>query len=555
MRGLLLLVCVLAIGCGRTKGDGPGAGEQGIGANKKHLDLAFGPCTTTKGAFVSGGPRVLPARATIDGRDLSNELKDRAGFGVLRTRYEPLFAHAARYSNGYGYGGHTGQRVSAVPTVSIGEPVTNGSLDKPIIRRYIKRNIQKIEYCYEKELLADPALGGTVTASFFITPDGTVKNTTAHGVQPTVASCIASVIQNIEFPKPKDGGDVQVSYQFTFRTAEGGGRPAKDADIVQRAPPAETPPPIVDDRPAPSVFTERSLLDDIRGELESCVRGKQPAFGAFVVDLTFDGEGVKVTDASVAGIADTGVVACLVTAAKRLTRTQGGGPSLRCSAAFGDVPFSALPVLAIGADLVWNGVVTDHVKDVMLDASPSPIASLGEMIDEWLMPRASTVSTVPIRGPALVQPIDSTPMKVVNRAIATVRSYGVEIELGAQDGTKFRALRTLRIPSAPSPTILDPAIVDRVMLSVYLTKQHTWVGVSRSNEYEDLPADDWARLEQTLRDHKLSASFADRADIELGADDDVLYEDIVKAIGVATRVGFEDWYVLPPAQLSALPTW
>ena len=51
-------------------------------------------------------------------------------------------------------------RTAAVPTVSIGQPNAQGDLDKAIIRRYIKRNIQKITYCYEKQLLAKPGLGG-----------------------------------------------------------------------------------------------------------------------------------------------------------------------------------------------------------------------------------------------------------------------------------------------------------------------------------------------------------------------------------------------------------
>jgi len=53
-----------------------------------------------------------------------------------------------------------------------GQPSAEGDLDKAIIRRYIKRNIQKIQYCYEKQLLAKPTLAGTVSAQFFSTPNG-----------------------------------------------------------------------------------------------------------------------------------------------------------------------------------------------------------------------------------------------------------------------------------------------------------------------------------------------------------------------------------------------
>jgi hypothetical protein len=51
---------------------------------------------------------------------------------------------------------------------------------------------------------------------FFIRPDGKVASATASGVDSEVASCVAEVIKKIEFPKPKGGGGVQVSYPFVF---------------------------------------------------------------------------------------------------------------------------------------------------------------------------------------------------------------------------------------------------------------------------------------------------------------------------------------------------
>jgi hypothetical protein len=56
-----------------------------------------------------------------------------------------------------------------------------------------------------------------VSTQFFIDPHGKVASSAANGVQPEVASCVANVIKNIEFPKPKGGGGVQVNYPFTFR--------------------------------------------------------------------------------------------------------------------------------------------------------------------------------------------------------------------------------------------------------------------------------------------------------------------------------------------------
>lgn len=106
------------------------------------------------------------------------------------------------------------------PSVSIGQADANGALDKAIIRRYVKRNINKIQYCYEKTLLSKPGLSGTVKVSFTIGADGHVTNSAGSGVDPEVADCVAQVIKDIEFPKPKNGGTVEVNYPFVFSNAK-----------------------------------------------------------------------------------------------------------------------------------------------------------------------------------------------------------------------------------------------------------------------------------------------------------------------------------------------
>ena len=109
------------------------------------------------------------------------------------------------------------KRTAAVPTDIIGRPIIGGDLDKDIIRRYIKRSIQSIAYCYEKQLLATPGLEGTVTVQFLIAPNGTVQGSSGSGLNSAVSSCVASIVGNIKFPAPKNGGTVQVNYPFNFR--------------------------------------------------------------------------------------------------------------------------------------------------------------------------------------------------------------------------------------------------------------------------------------------------------------------------------------------------
>ncbi|MCW5805869.1 MAG: AgmX/PglI C-terminal domain-containing protein [Deltaproteobacteria bacterium] len=121
-----------------------------------------------------------------------------------------------KIGTGIGYG-PGGRRRAPGPTTSVGAAAdVKGDLDTAIIRRYIKRNLAKISYCYEKELAAQPTLAGSVKIEFTIGPDGKVKKSTGSGMS-SVQTCVAAVISGIEFPRPQGGGSVVVSYPFTFR--------------------------------------------------------------------------------------------------------------------------------------------------------------------------------------------------------------------------------------------------------------------------------------------------------------------------------------------------
>lgn len=174
-------------------GDGEGRGTFGFGVS------GFGP----------GGGCALPPCGTVGtGRYGTIGVGRGAGDGW----------------NGPGGGnGPAGRRVSKTPPPRIGEPTSSGDgLDRAIIRRYIKRSIDKIAYCYERELLAKPGLAGTIQVQFLIAPNGSVQSAIGAGFDETVARCVAGVVKNISFPAPKTGGSVQVNYPFTFHAAGAG---------------------------------------------------------------------------------------------------------------------------------------------------------------------------------------------------------------------------------------------------------------------------------------------------------------------------------------------
>ena len=103
---------------------------------------------------------------------------------------------------------------------------------------------------------------------------------------------------------------------------------------------------------------------------------------------------------------------------------------------------------------------------------------------------------------------------------------------------------------------------ETVTLSVLVQADRIWVGLSRVNEFQEIPKKgddhDWEKFETTLKEHKASAFFADRADIEIAAESTtqspVMYQDVIRAMDYAIKVGFIDVGLSDPAGLAARPS-
>ena len=77
----------------------------------------------------------------------------------------------------------------------------------------------QLRYCYQRELTKNPNLGGKITVKFVIAKDGTVSSATTKTStmnNPAVESCINGRFMKFQFPEPKGGGIVIVSYPFIF---------------------------------------------------------------------------------------------------------------------------------------------------------------------------------------------------------------------------------------------------------------------------------------------------------------------------------------------------
>lgn len=121
---------------------------------------------------------------------------------------------------GYGSGGGSlGAPPKGAGVKFGGEPLIAGPIDKSLIDAVIKRNMNQIRYCYQRELTKDPNLSGKITVKFVIARDGSVskaeKKSSTMGNE-SVESCINSRFLTFQFPEPKGGGLVIVSYPFMF---------------------------------------------------------------------------------------------------------------------------------------------------------------------------------------------------------------------------------------------------------------------------------------------------------------------------------------------------
>lgn len=102
---------------------------------------------------------------------------------------------------------------------------------------------------------------------------------------------------------------------------------------------------------------------------------------------------------------------------------------------------------------------------------------------------------------------------------------------------------------------------ENVTLSVLVQADRIWVGLSRVNEFQEIPKKpddhDWERFATTLKEHKSSAFFADRTDIEIAGESTtqspVNYQSVIRAMDLAVQVGFIDVGLTDPAGLAARP--
>lgn len=101
------------------------------------------------------------------------------------------------------------------------ETEVDGGLDKEAIARVIRSQLGQIRYCYERQLSANPELYGKIMVKFTIGAAGAVV---AQAIGSTslnnamVEGCILRRVAGWQFPTPKGGTNVLVTYPFLFKS-------------------------------------------------------------------------------------------------------------------------------------------------------------------------------------------------------------------------------------------------------------------------------------------------------------------------------------------------
>ena len=382
----------LLVACGSEKQESPPKSEPPPTAKPEQppapapstTRLALGACAPVNTVFESG-----PKPARFDPLLLG---------GTIRTS-------TVGTTGTVGYGGVSARRSVRVPAVTVGQPVVEGDLDKAIIRRYIRRSMPAISYCYERELAAKPALAGELKTSFVITAIGAVQDAKATGVDPKVADCVRGVLASIEFPKSKNSGIVKVQYPFKFR-------PPEQVDVV------------VD--PQPYVPDARNPLLDHKAAVAACLT-KPYGIGLVQLGDEIEVQGVEAQAAT-----------CIANVAKQVKDKS----NQTCSFAYGTMPVAELPAIEIDTAIRWAG---QPVVETSAVTGGSFIAPLAQAIRSTPRPPGLV-----IRGPVVVRAAATTPIKVVSLAVASASAAGEHDAIVlTKDGTlPF----PLDLPAVPVPS-------------------------------------------------------------------------------------------------------
>lgn len=124
---------------------------------------------------------------------------------------------------GYEVGEHAklkGQGGSFV-SMSTNDSVVDEGLTKEEVGIVIHAHMGEVRYCHEASMLSNPKLEGKLVLQFGISPRGVVEVVSVQSTtlpERKLGDCVIARLKTWQFPRPKGGIHVSVSYPFIFKT-------------------------------------------------------------------------------------------------------------------------------------------------------------------------------------------------------------------------------------------------------------------------------------------------------------------------------------------------
>ncbi|MCM0606404.1 MAG: AgmX/PglI C-terminal domain-containing protein [Xanthomonadaceae bacterium] len=123
----------------------------------------------------------------------------------------------------YSKGGKVGVKGQGEAFVSldIGNSSVEEGLTKDEVGKVIHAHMSEVRYCYETAMIRNPSVEGKLMIDFVIGGNGRVKTASPKESSlkdPQLDDCIVRRLSKWEFPHPKGGIDVAVSYPFIFKS-------------------------------------------------------------------------------------------------------------------------------------------------------------------------------------------------------------------------------------------------------------------------------------------------------------------------------------------------
>jgi TonB family protein len=124
-----------------------------------------------------------------------------------------------------GYGGTTkgvgiGGQGDGFLSLNIKDASVEEGLTKDEVGKIIHSKISEIRYCYESSMVYKPEIEGKLVVDFTIGGNGSVKVSKVKETSvddPRLDDCILRRLAKWQFPHPKAGVDVAVTYPFIFK--------------------------------------------------------------------------------------------------------------------------------------------------------------------------------------------------------------------------------------------------------------------------------------------------------------------------------------------------